>query len=49
MHDRLINSDQFGFLKGQNTGTNIRIIMIIIEYTELNDLPGSIVLIEIEN
>ena len=36
------------FLKGRNISTNIRLILDIIEYTETNDLPGSIVLLDIE-
>ena len=30
----LINPDQSGFLKGRNIGTNIRLILDIIEYTK---------------
>ena len=44
----LIHTDQAGFMKGRNIGHNIRLILDIIEYTESNDIPGSILLIDIE-
>ena len=44
----LINSDQSGFLKGRNIGSNIRLIMDVIEYTEINDIPGAILLLDIQ-
>ena len=44
----LIHTDQSGFMKGRNIGHNIRFILDIIEYTELNDIPGTILLIDIE-
>ena len=47
IHD-LIHTDQSGFLKGRNIGHNIRLILDIIEYTDSNDIPGSILLIDIE-
>ena len=46
--ETLINPDQSGFLKGRNIGANIRLILDIIEHTESNNLPGSIVLLDIE-
>ena len=47
IHD-LIHTDQSGFMKGRNIGHNIRLILDIIEYTDSNDIPGSILLIDIE-
>ena len=44
----LIHSDQSGFMKGRNIGHNIRLILDIIEYTEMNDISGSILLLDIE-
>ena len=44
----LIHSDQSGFLKGGYIGTNVRLILDVIEYADENDLPGSIVLLDIE-
>ena len=47
LHD-LIHPDQSGFLKGRYIGDNIRLILDIIEYTDCNDIPGSIILLDIE-
>ena len=44
----LIHPDQSGFLKGRNIGSNIRLIIDIIEYTETNDIPGAILLLDIQ-
>ena len=44
----LIHSDQSGFLKGRNIGSNIRLMLDIIDYTDFNDIPGAIVLLDIE-
>ena len=44
----LINPDQSGFIKGRNIGSNIRLILDVIEYTEYNNIPGAIVLLDIE-
>ena len=44
----LIHTEQSGFLKGRNIGNNIRLILDIIEYCDKNDLPGSIILLDIE-
>ena len=46
--DYLIHPDQSGFLKGRYIGTNIRLILDIMEYANENDLPGSILLLDIE-
>ena len=44
----LIDPDQSGFLKGRNIGSNIRLIMDVIEYTECNETPGAILFLDIE-
>ena len=48
----LINDDQNGFMKGRNIGfnigCNIHTIIDLIEYSDYNNIPGSIVLLDIE-
>ena len=44
----IINDDQTGFMKRRNIGCNIRTIINFIEYCNGNDIPGSIVLLDIE-
>ena len=44
----LIHPDQSGFLKDRFIGANIRLILDVIEYADENDIPGSIVLLDIE-
>ena len=44
----IINSDQSGFIKGRNIGNIIRLIMDIIEYTDAEQIPGDILLLDIE-
>ena len=46
--EHLIHHDQSGFLKGRNIGHNIRLIMDVIQYTELNNIPGVILLLDIQ-
>ena len=47
--DDLIQEDQNGFMKGRNIGCNIRTVVIdLIEYTDIKDIPGSIVLLDNE-
>ena len=46
--DSLIHEDQNGFMKGRNIGCNIRNIIDLIEYADSSDIPGSIVLLDIE-
>ena len=46
--DELIHEDQNGFMKGRNIGCNIRTIIDLIEFTDIKDIPGSIVLLDIE-
>ena len=44
----LIHEDQNGFMKGRNIGCNIRNIIDLIEYSDNMNIPGSIVLLDIE-
>ncbi len=44
----IINSDQSGFMKGRNIGNNIRLITDVIEYTDFEQIPGAILLLDIE-
>ena len=44
----LINDDQRGFVKGRYIGENIRKVLEIIEYSEIEDKPGPTV-IKLEN
>ena len=44
----LIHPDQSGFMKGRNIRHNIRLILDMIEYTDLTDTPGLILLLDIE-
>ena len=44
----LIHPDQSGFLKGRNIGNNVRLIIDIIEYTESEQIPGAILLLDIK-
>ena len=44
----LIHTDQSAFLKGRNISHNVRLIFDIIEYTEANNIPGAILLLDIE-
>ena len=39
---------QLSPLKGRNIGKSIRLILDIIDYTDLNDIPGAILLLDIE-
>ena len=40
----LINDDQRGFVKGRYIGENIRKVLEIIEYSEIEDKPGPTVI-----
>lgn len=46
--DKLINSDQTGFIRGRFIGENLRLIYDILQYTEENDIPGLLLLIDFE-
>lgn len=43
-----INRDQTGFLKGRFIGENIRLVYDIMHFTENNDIPGLLMLIDFE-
>lgn len=45
---KLINEDQTGFLKGRFIGENVRMIYDIMQYTEQNQIPGLLMLIDFE-
>ena len=45
---KLNHPDQSDFLMGRNIGSNIRLILDIIDYTDFNDIPGAISLLDIE-
>lgn len=44
----LIHTDQQGFLSGRNISSNIRTIIDLIEYSDFENIPGSIVLLDFE-
>ena len=46
--DKIINRDQTGFLKGRFIGENIRLIYDLMNYTEVNQIPGLLMLIDFE-
>lgn len=46
--DKLINRDQTGFLKGRFIGENIRLVYDLMNYTEQNQIPGLLMLIDFE-
>lgn len=46
--DKLINTDQTGFIKGRFIGENIRLIYDIIQYTDYKQIPGLLMLIDFE-
>ena len=46
--DKLINSDQTGFISNRYIGENIRLIYDIMQYTEEKDIPGLLLLIDFE-
>ena len=46
--DKLINKDQTGFIKGRFIGENIRLVYDIMHFTEQNNIPGLIMLIDFE-
>ena len=45
---KIINSDQTGFIPGRYIGENTRLIYDIMLYTEENDIPGILLLIDFE-
>ena len=46
--NKLINRDQTGFIKGRFIGENIRLIYDLMHYTEYNQIPGLLMLIDFE-
>jgi len=46
--DKLIHNDQTGFIKGRYIGENTRLIYDILHYTEENEIPGLLLLIDFE-
>ena len=45
---QIIHTDQTGFLKGRYIGENTRLIYDIMHYTEENNIPGMLLLIDFE-
>jgi hypothetical protein len=48
MLPHVINEDQTGFVPGRYIGENIRLIYDLMQYTESNDIPGMLLLIDFE-
>ena len=46
--NKLIHSDQKGFMKGRYIGDNIRLIYDILEYTNSRNIPGLLLFIDFE-
>ena len=46
--DKIISRDQTGFLKSRFKGENIRLIYDLMNYTEVNQIPGLLILIDFE-
>ena len=46
--NRSYDNYQTGFTKGRNIGSNIRTIIDLIEYCDVNQISGSIILLDIE-
>ena len=46
--NKLIDLDQTGFISGRYIGDNIRLIYDIMQFTEENDIPGLLLLIDFE-
>ena len=45
---KLINKDQTGFIAGRYLGENTRMIYDSLHYTEQNDMPGLLLLVDFE-
>ena len=45
---KLIRSDQTGFVKGRYIGQNVRLLNDLMEFTELNKVPGILLFIDFE-
>ena len=48
MLPHIINEDQTGFVPGRFIGENIRLIYDLIQYTDLKEIPGMLLLIDFE-
>ena len=48
MLSSVISNDQTGFLPNRYIGENVRLILDIIEYTDANDVPGTLFFIDFE-
>ena len=46
--DKIIDTDQTGFLKGRYIGENIRLVYDIMQHTDTYNIPGLLVLIDFE-
>jgi hypothetical protein len=46
--EKLIDLDQTGFISGRYIGDNIRLIYDMLQFTEENDIPGLLLLIDFE-
>jgi hypothetical protein len=46
--ETLIDLDQTGFISGRYIGDNIRLIYDMLQFTEENDIPGLLLLIDFE-
>ena len=46
--DHLIHEDQKGFLKGRYIGDNVRLIYDTLQYTEKNNTPGLLLMLDLE-
>lgn len=48
MLDTIISPDQTGFIRGRYIGENTRLIYDLMQYTEENDIPGVLFMIDFE-
>ena len=46
--DKLISTDQTGFIKGRYIGENTRLVYDLLQFTEENNIPGLLLLIDFE-
>ena len=46
--NKLVNNDQTGFIKGSYMGDNTRLLYDIMSYTDCNQIPGLLMLIDFE-
>ena len=45
---KLIHSDQTGFIKGRFIGENVRLLNDLLEYTDVQNIPGILLFIDFE-